>query len=246
MVWPALISAGATLLGGMLGRSDAADARAQEAARQDAMWEKNAALQREFAQQGIKWKVDDARAAGIHPAFALGAQTHSASPISVGSLPDVPSMGPTLASMGQDVSRAMHATRSTPEREAAMKMSAIQLEGAQLDNDIKRASLASSIQRLKANANPPLPIPEGSSDARPPLFVDGGKWETSPTSSNVEDWAKRYGEPGEWATAPLVLWNDMVHNSQKVSRPWWGGDTLHNLTRRGMNAAKRRGFRWSN
>ena len=42
----------------------------------------NAALQREFAQNGIRWKVADAEAAGIHPLYALGAQTSPASPLS--------------------------------------------------------------------------------------------------------------------------------------------------------------------
>lgn len=30
------------------------------------------AIQREFAQQGIRWKVEDAKAAGLHPLYALG------------------------------------------------------------------------------------------------------------------------------------------------------------------------------
>ena len=32
-------------------------------------------MQKEFAQNGIRWKVADAKAAGIHPLAALGAQT---------------------------------------------------------------------------------------------------------------------------------------------------------------------------
>jgi hypothetical protein len=39
----------------------------------------NIAMQKEFAQQGIGWKVADAKKAGIHPLFALGASTHSPS-----------------------------------------------------------------------------------------------------------------------------------------------------------------------
>jgi hypothetical protein len=39
----------------------------------------NIAMQRQFAQEGIGWKVADAKKAGIHPLFALGASTHSPS-----------------------------------------------------------------------------------------------------------------------------------------------------------------------
>ena len=46
----------------------------------------NYAHQKEFAQNGIRWKVEDAKAAGIHPLFALGAQGATFSPISVGEL----------------------------------------------------------------------------------------------------------------------------------------------------------------
>jgi len=37
----------------------------------------NASLQREMAQNGIRWRVEDAKAAGISPIAALGAQTSS-------------------------------------------------------------------------------------------------------------------------------------------------------------------------
>lgn len=46
--------------------------------------EDNIAMQKEFAQNGIQWKVQDAQKAGIHPAVALGAQTYQATPSSVG------------------------------------------------------------------------------------------------------------------------------------------------------------------
>lgn len=42
--------------------------------------------QKEFATHGIRWKVADAKAAGIHPLAAMGANTHSPSPIHIGGL----------------------------------------------------------------------------------------------------------------------------------------------------------------
>ena len=40
--------------------------------------------QKEFAQHGIRWKVKDAQEAGIHPLAAIGANTQSFAPVSVG------------------------------------------------------------------------------------------------------------------------------------------------------------------
>ena len=52
----ALISAGSSILKGVLGKKSAKKQRDIEYERQ-----------KEFAQQGIRWKVADAKSAGIHP-----------------------------------------------------------------------------------------------------------------------------------------------------------------------------------
>lgn len=75
----------------------------------------NRDMQRDFAQKGVRWKVEDAKAAGIHPLYALGASTHSFTPSFVGDQ----SLGNAVADMGQDISRAMHATRTEEERKQA-------------------------------------------------------------------------------------------------------------------------------
>lgn len=62
------LSAGANLLGGLMGSKSTKDANAQ-----------NYAMNKEFAQHGISWKVADAKRAGIHPLAAIGAQTNSPS-----------------------------------------------------------------------------------------------------------------------------------------------------------------------
>lgn len=191
-----LISAGMKLVGGMMDRSAAKDANTRaEAARAE-----NIQLQREFAQNGIRWKVDDARAAGIHPLYALGANTVSFSPVSVGSAINT-SLGSSLASAGQDISRAVDATRTAPERLVAREATKLQLEGMQLDNDIKRATYASSMQRLAQNANPPIPaigpftVPEKSkAEERQPLMLDGDRVLTSPGTSPGNAWEDQLGD----------------------------------------------------
>lgn len=60
-------------LGGLLGSKS--DAKAQREAN-----ERNYQMQKEFAQNGIQWKVQDAEKSGIHPLYAIGAPAMSASP----------------------------------------------------------------------------------------------------------------------------------------------------------------------
>lgn len=73
----ALITGGASVIGGIYG-----------AKQQKEINEQNATLSREFAQNKISWAVEDAKRAGIHPALAFGAPTSQAIPMQVGSEPD--------------------------------------------------------------------------------------------------------------------------------------------------------------
>lgn len=99
----------------------------------------NADMQREFAQNGIQWRVADAKKAGIHPLYALGANTASAAPISTGD-----DGSGYLAQTGQDISRAITSTKSADEKEmAALQISSAKLdvEGKSLDNQIRASQL---------------------------------------------------------------------------------------------------------
>lgn len=197
------------IVGGLFGKSSADKANEANAAAHAA----NIQLQKDFAQQGIRWKVDDAKAAGIHPLYALGANTVSFAPQALGQVPDT-SLPNAMAAAGQDLSRAIDQTRTTPERDAAVKATALHLDGLALDNDIKRATIASSMQRLAQQSRPP--IPEGKVEARPPLFMGGEKMETHPGTSNTDDYSKRYGEPGEWFYAPQVWWEDFKYRNRSL------------------------------
>lgn len=105
--------------------------------------------QREFAQMGVRWKVADAKAAGIHPLYALGANTQSFSPISVGGSP----MASALGDMGQDIGRAVAANQSKQERDMELARQAfrqseidamnrqehgLRVEGMMLENEYRR------------------------------------------------------------------------------------------------------------
>ncbi|MEM2002468.1 MAG: hypothetical protein QXT77_07485 [Candidatus Methanomethylicaceae archaeon] len=102
--------------------------------------------QKEFAQHGIRWKVEDAKAAGLHPLAALGAQTTSYSPVHVGT---------DFAGMGQDISRAIDATRTGGEKQDAV-LSSLAVERAGLENELLRAQIA---KVRGAGQSPGIPAP---------------------------------------------------------------------------------------
>lgn len=117
-----IIGAAASLIGGS--KSNKANRRnaAQEYERQ-----------KEFAQMGVRWKVADAKAAGLHPLFALGAQTPSYNPVSVQD-----SMGPALSEAGQNIGRAVASTLTSHEREMQalqMRLARQQIEQGDLTNE---------------------------------------------------------------------------------------------------------------
>lgn len=109
---------------------------------------KNEQMQRDFAQQGVRWRVEDARAAGVHPVFAMGGSGASASPSHVGDT----SMGSAWSSMGQNFSRAISATKTKRERLLDQAM----LERAGLENQLLRERIASEVHGRR-NVGPPFP-----------------------------------------------------------------------------------------
>lgn len=195
-VLPAAIGAGASLLGGALGN------KSQKKATQQ-----NIAYQKEFAQKGIQWKVEDAKQAGIHPLAALGANTTSYSPSSVGSN----HMANALAKAGQDVSGAVSRTMNSKQRmldTLAVKNAQVQLDGNVIDNQIKQAQLL----KMQGTNNPPFPMetgnfisgqgntpPKGGVLPVPKEIVSGKNGTTSGVSSATQ-WIKN--RDGSYSIAP--------------------------------------------
>lgn len=158
----ALIPAGANIIGGLIGKSSADAAR-------DQSWQlaqQNIALQREFAQNGIQWRAEDARKAGIHPIYALGGAGASFSPVS-GAFSADTSLPQALAAAGQDIGRAIDTTRNAPARADARVATQLALEKAGLENDLLRAEIASKTGRLRQVSSPPMP---GAAD---PYLIPG-------------------------------------------------------------------------
>lgn len=121
-----------------------------------------AQLQREFAQNGIQWRVQDAKAAGIHPLYALGGSgaTYSPSGISVGGGTGS-DLGRDLANMGQGLGRAVAAASSKEDRADAAYQSQMRimgLERASLENRLLETQIAASQGALmRAQVGPGIP-----------------------------------------------------------------------------------------
>lgn len=191
-----IISAAGNLLGGVLGKDSARDAAGI-----------NRDMQREFAQHGVRWKVADAKAAGIHPLAALGASTHSFAPSFQGDT----SLSEGLARVGQDISRSIDATRTAEERRAADAAAAAaqavrdRNDQAVAESVINRNNAAAALDQAQAAeigsrraGNPPMAAVRSEPVFNHPAF--GPHKRVAPDIA-----ASRPGQPGVLAGDALPL-----------------------------------------
>lgn len=178
MVWPAIIGAIGSIAGGAL--SAISSGRSNQT--QLDVANQNAELQREFAQQGVRWKAADARAAGLHPLFAMGASTHSFNPVSVTPTPtDYSWVGRT----GQDIGRAVQAGLEKKDRnDILLERTArvLQLNRMGLENEVLQSQLA----RMRGQLGPTMPTmgqssPGGVSTADVTVHPTLGTFEMKPS-----------------------------------------------------------------
>lgn len=120
-----VVSAVGSIAGGILGANSAQNVAGM-----------NYEAQKEFAQNGIRWKVEDAKRAGIHPLYALGASTQGYSP-SGGYTGDY-GISDAAAHFGQGYERAQQAKMTKEEREKQDVRDAIQDMAALEDLNQKR------------------------------------------------------------------------------------------------------------
>lgn len=126
MPWGAIGGAAIGAIGSLIGGGMSNNAAAANAATQYAH-------QKEFAQNGVRWKVADAKAAGIHPLAALGAQTFSYNPVMTQAGDG--GVSEALGRMGQGISRAAEAKALAEER-------ALNAEARKKSNDLVDAQIA--------------------------------------------------------------------------------------------------------
>lgn len=157
-----------SVVGGILGAKSSASAQAANAAAMMGINALNYEHQKEFAQNSIRWKVADAKAAGLHPLAALGAQGTGFSPsfqMGQGQSGDDYSW---LGQAGQYAGRAMEAKMTERERAQQQalrdKDTALNLENKQLQNDLLRSQIRSSEAAIlrQAGGIPAMPLTNSS------------------------------------------------------------------------------------
>lgn len=114
-------------------------------------WNKKAAelqyqRQKEFAQHGVRWRVEDAKAAGLHPLYALGAQTSAYQPVMVQD-----SVGPALAEAGQSIGNAI-ARQETDQQRRANELQLQLLQSQIHETDARRDFILSEAARNRQGA----------------------------------------------------------------------------------------------
>lgn len=171
-MWGAIIGAGLSAASALAGsamnnasQSNAASNAIEAQMRANAM---NYEAQKEFAQNGIRWRVGDAKSAGLHPLAALGASPLGFSP-SFQSLGFQPSsdwseaargFGNFAQTMGQNIDRAIEAKATEKERAevAAYESEArkLDLENKQLQNDtLRQRMIDNALASMQAIRNQP-------------------------------------------------------------------------------------------
>lgn len=181
---------------------------------------KNWSRQKKMAQNQIQWRVADAKAAGVHPLYALGAPTMSFSP----SMHD--GGAGAMSQLGQDLSRAKMAAMDRREREAAANAAAIE-SNARVANDTARTKaevmessartdlLRSQIGRLNsAQVGPPSPTLDSSVGGRvqpePSRPTIGHPNNPAREPGSITEYRFSQLPNGDLAIVPSTEWSGMV------------------------------------
>lgn len=186
---------------------------------------RNEDWQRTLATMGIRMRVNDAIAAGLHPLYALGAPSMSSPTISIGNVSgpgahvvapargDAPSqfapasqMGPVsagdtsigrgLAAAGQDINRAIQAAATMNDRFDAMQKAQI-LERGDLENQLLRSKLAAA---GAGQGNPAMADPD----------KDPFGWMQKPNKNDPQFDPVNPGQ--EQGAVPTITWGRLPNN----------------------------------
>lgn len=192
----------------------------------------SADLQREFAKHGIQWRMEDAKAAGIHPLAAMGMMPTTAHPMVIGDV-----SGESFSRAGQGLANAVARSTSQDERKAADLNN--ELLQANIDlTHTQRAKIASDMaleHAARTSATPGLgiqpqpwtmPFPDSQGTAgnpmagtislqAPPVMTNApGDPSTmagiNPGAELMEmPFGKMYLPSGKGQESPLELWSQM-------------------------------------
>lgn len=164
---------------------------------------RNEQQQREFAQSSLQWKAEDARKAGIHPIYAMGAAGSSFSPVSIagGSVSLSPpiaetGMGDALQKSGQSFGRAIQAAqpRDAQLEAVAHAQQTLQTQRLGLENELLSAQIAKAKQEILASpAMPSLAARYGIEGQPGTTFAD--RWPKTTWEEKNERVSRYPGQP---------------------------------------------------
>lgn len=209
MKFEQMVGSGLEFIGDLVGADAAKESSREAADAQRAISAENTAMQREFAKMGIQWRVEDAKAAGLHPMFALGAQLPMFSPNAMSVMED---------RSGEMVGKAVSgAGRSFSE--SYYREKALEVQAAAAQKDIAQAGYFDALaakERQGRVGQPPVPdsvVTQGS------ITLPG--WESSsPLSRQLQEESGKW-ERTEIKAAPTFSRDSQENAALAGSRPMW-------------------------
>lgn len=170
--------------------------------------------QKEFAQMGIRWKVDDAKAAGLHPLAALGASTTSYSPQSVGAAPY--RGGDEFVAMGQGLERAINAGQTPEERritQAKIDYSEGQAENMRLQNRL----LENQLNQSQTSPSPTSVAPWMDGQNTDP-YIDSPNWGSNSSWRSQQQQIPTSDKIGVTAGPPQAMETEYIDTNGYLNR----------------------------
>lgn len=229
MGWTSFLQPAADFIGGAWDSIDdlwggSKQERQMDQANQDqlSLSSQNLQFQKELAKNGVRWRVEDAVAAGLHPLVGAGINPASASPVTYmpGSVDQRRDIGEGISRMGQGIARSQLAKATEDER----LLNHAQIEKLKADADMSRAAAAESLARIKnMGLPPPTPVPDKYKAYKLP---DGSTemalspdYSASIMSDPLSMWAtsvkKAFGGPDT-----LPFWHAISRSGKSLMRPW--------------------------
>ncbi len=225
--WGTLIGAGIGAGAGLLGGALSGSAERNRYGDQTAFAREQLQFQRDLAKSGITWRVEDAKNAGIHPLYAMGAPTMSSSPISVsGGSPG--SFGRAISGSGQNISRAIRGTMNA-RGVLENRLLESQIRGQDLDNmgpsirnraELRSQSVGRGVSDYRATIPyEPLPAVEWDSEGNRIVTLPTGRLRWPGRYSTHEQVEELFGDlASEVIMAPNIPYG--VGEGRKSSRDW--------------------------
>lgn len=228
----------------------------EQLANQNALARQNMEMQKVFAQNGIRWRVEDAKAAGLHPLIGAGSQSATYSPgASVGvGIPESGSSsiaGAQLQALGQGLERAMSANEVRQEREYQDRLRAYELMSRELQNEETVSRIGLNQARIKELQRTPAFIQRNVSKGIPLKYANGkqvipGQADAveayvdavMPTEKEASRWQNLWG----LVDVPMVLYRSSKYLGTKAGN--WAGKNYKGYNRKYGHRSVSTGDSW--